>query len=150
MYKRQNQDGSNWGVYAQRFDADGTARGDEFRVNTHTGSQQEHPDVTALSNGGFVVVWSDYENNNGGMWFDVSMQFFGADGAPVGGEHSVINDYNWTDQERPAVTELSNGDVIVTWWDEAQNDVYAQRFDSSGAVVGENFRVNSDTGSSQS
>ena len=31
-----NQDGDSGGIYAQRFDADGSASGNEFRVNTTT------------------------------------------------------------------------------------------------------------------
>jgi hypothetical protein len=37
----QDQDGSGWGVYAQRYKADGKALGGEFRVNTTTADDKE-------------------------------------------------------------------------------------------------------------
>src|SRR5262249_18344584 len=36
------QDGSGWGVYAQRYDVNGKALGGEFRVNTTTLGDQEY------------------------------------------------------------------------------------------------------------
>src|SRR5512145_1124827 len=35
------QDGSDYGVFAQRFDAAGAPRGVEFRVNTYTTGEQQ-------------------------------------------------------------------------------------------------------------
>ena len=31
-----DQDGGDWGIYAQRYNAAGVAQGGEFQVNTHT------------------------------------------------------------------------------------------------------------------
>ena len=60
-----NQDGSSYGVYAQRYNADGSAAGTEFRINESTAGGQYQSSVTALANGGFVVSW--YNDN-----YDVS------------------------------------------------------------------------------
>jgi len=46
-------------VRAQVFNADGSASGAEFRVNTTTTSNQSQPSITALADGRFVVAWSD-------------------------------------------------------------------------------------------
>ena len=43
------------GVYGQRYNADGTPSGSEFRVNTYTSGHQYDPSVTALKDGGFMV-----------------------------------------------------------------------------------------------
>ena len=60
------QDGSSTGIYAQRFDAEHAAIGDEFQVNTYTTGVQEYPEVSALADGGFVVTWSsDGEDGSG-------------------------------------------------------------------------------------
>ena len=37
------QDGSGYGIYGQRYAADGTAVGSEFRVNTFTTDHQSYP-----------------------------------------------------------------------------------------------------------
>src|SRR5262245_24146979 len=52
-----SQDGSGYGVYAQRYDPTGNPVWSETRVNTTTASHQEFPTVAALSDGGYVVIW---------------------------------------------------------------------------------------------
>ncbi|NOT71807.1 MAG: hypothetical protein HOP09_11175 [Hyphomicrobium sp.] len=49
-------DGSGWGIYGQRYTAAGAASGTEFRVNTATANDQSYSSVTALADGGFVVI----------------------------------------------------------------------------------------------
>ena len=39
-WSSKSQDGSGWGVYAQRFDAAGVAQGGEFQVNTYITTAQ--------------------------------------------------------------------------------------------------------------
>ena len=41
-------DGSDWGVFAQRYDATGAARGAEFQVNAYTTGSQFGPAVAVL------------------------------------------------------------------------------------------------------
>ena len=48
-----SQDGNSWGIYAQRYNADGTAEGSEFQVNSTTGNQQTSPEVAMAANGDF-------------------------------------------------------------------------------------------------
>ena len=55
-----DQDGSQWGIYGQRYGADGNASGDEFRINTYTSNKQQSPSVTLLADGGFVVNLMSY------------------------------------------------------------------------------------------
>ena len=59
-WRSDAQDGSYYGVYAQRYDGSGVAQGVEFRVNTYTTSNQWNAAVAALSTGGFVVTWESY------------------------------------------------------------------------------------------
>ena len=61
-----NQDGSSYGIYAQRYNADGSVNGAEFPVNTYTSSSQSSPSTTALNDGGFVITWqSDNQDGSG-------------------------------------------------------------------------------------
>ena len=55
------QDGSGRGIYARRFNADGSPASGEFRVNSSTTGDQKQPRISALGNGGFVIVWMDDE-----------------------------------------------------------------------------------------
>ena len=53
-----NQDGSGYGVYGQRYDAAGTALGGEFQINTYVSSHQQYSTVAMDAAGNFVVTWS--------------------------------------------------------------------------------------------
>ena len=93
-------DTSEWAVKAQVFAADGTKIGDEILVNTATASNQWDSQITALSNGGFVVTWQDYSQGVGGATGDTSewavkAQVFAADGAKIGSR-------SWSTRRRPA------------------------------------------------
>ena len=57
-WRSVGQDGSLGGIYAQRYDAAGVAQGSEFRVNTTTANDQQHPAVAMDVNGNFMVVWA--------------------------------------------------------------------------------------------
>lgn len=60
-------DGSGNCIRARQLDFYGKPKGSEIIVNsTRTGDQLE-PDVAALKGGGFVVTWSDFDENNQGM-----------------------------------------------------------------------------------
>jgi hypothetical protein len=103
------------------FAPDGAKIGDEILVNTATASNQLHPLISALSNGGFVVTWPDYSQGVGGATGDTSglavkAQVFAADGTKIGDEilvNTAIGGY----QIDPQITGLSNGGVVVTWGD---------------------------------
>jgi hypothetical protein len=53
-----DQDFSSYGVYAQRYNAAGTAQGSEFRVNTYTTNPQTNPSVGLDADGDFVIAWT--------------------------------------------------------------------------------------------
>ena len=57
-WQSDGQDGSGYGIYGQRYMADGTAEGSEFLVNTYTTNHQLWSSATALVDGGFVVAWT--------------------------------------------------------------------------------------------
>ena len=57
-WSSNQQDGSSYGVYGQRYDSDGDAVGSEFLVNTTTQGAQYSRAVTTLENGDSAVVWS--------------------------------------------------------------------------------------------
>jgi hypothetical protein len=52
------QDGSYYGVYAQRYNNTGIAQGDEFKVNTYTTDTQSYPAVATDSAGNFIITWT--------------------------------------------------------------------------------------------
>ncbi len=145
----QNQDGSSWGVYAQRYNAEGTALGGEFRVNTTVANEQSTPDVAIKGTGEFVVVWLD--SGRDGSGYGVYGQRYDAGGAALGGEFQVntyTNSYQWF----PQVGMAADGKFVVVWQsyqDGSDQGIYGQRFNADGTNVGGEFRVNTYTSSTQ-
>jgi hypothetical protein len=143
------QDGSGFGVYAQRYDATGAPRGSEFRVNTYTIDQQAFPSVASDRAGNLVVVWNSYLQD--GSHWGAFGQRYDATGTPRGGEFRV-NSYTSGVQQYPVVASDAAGNFVVAWssvHDGSATGVFAQRFDASGAARGAEFRVNTYTTGSQ-
>ena len=97
-WSSDGQDGSGYGIYGQRYAADGTPVGSEFRVNTYTSNDQVYSSVTALADGGFVVTWSS--DGQDGSGYGIYGQRYAADGTPVGSEFRV-NTYTTSDRAIP-------------------------------------------------
>jgi hypothetical protein len=144
------QDGSGWGVYAQRYNANGVALGNEFQVNTTTLGDQENPSVAMAANGSFVIVWQSNQQNGGSGW-GIYGQRYDANGVAQGGEFQV-NTFQG-DEEDPTVAMDGAGNFVVTWSSNGQDGsgwgVYAQRFDLNGVALGNEFQVNTTTAGDQ-
>ena len=144
------QDGSGWGIYAQRYDAAGATVGVELRVNTTTANDQYSPAITALGDGGFIVSW--HSNLQDGSGYGVYAQRYDAAGATIGGEFRV-NTTTASDQDHSAITALGDGGFVVSWMSNLQDGsgygIYAQRYNAAGATIGAEFRVNTITANDQ-
>ena len=133
-------------IYGQSFDANAIAQGSEFRVNTYITGIQAQPSITALANGGFVVIWqSDGQDGSGNGIYG---QRFDANGKALGSEFQV-NTYTFNRQSSPSIAELSDGGFVVAWESLGQNgngyDIFAQRYDATGVTQGHEFQVNTYT-----
>ena len=130
------QDGNGYGVYGQIFDVNGNKKGHEFGVNTHTDSHQDRSEVTALFDGGFVVVWESNAQDSSGD--GIYGQRFDMNGNPVNDEFH-INVYTGHHQQYPQIATLSSGGFTVSWMSKIQDGdgygIYAQRYNSSGNKV---------------
>ena len=138
VWASEGQDGSSWGVYAQRFSPDGENVGPEFHVNTVDSGRQWFPKVASFSDGTFVVVW--WAGNNSDT--PIVVQRYDALGNKIGSEIQVADEGC-----SPEVTTLSDGGFIVTYASSSGNidrtlDILATRFDASGEAVGNEFKVN--------
>jgi hypothetical protein len=146
VWPSYDQDGSLGGVFGQRYASSGTPLGHEFRVNTYTPNLQRAPSVAAGPSGDFVVVWeSDLQDGSGKGVFG---QRYSSSGPPLGSEFRV-NTYTTSDQSEPSVAADSAGNFVVVWTSSSQDGsvdgVFGQRYASSGAPVGSEFRVNTYT-----
>ncbi|WP_036504403.1 hypothetical protein, partial [Nitrosococcus oceani] len=96
----------------QRYDGNGVALGTEFLINTQTSSDQSRPSITALTNGGFVVVWQSQQQDGGEN--GIYGQRYDANGNALDGEF-LINTDTSSDQSLPSVTALSGGGFVAIW-----------------------------------
>jgi len=139
-----NQDGSFYGIFAQRFDRDGTPIGNEFQVNNYTNKDQEWVTVAVASTslGNFVITWdSDGQDGSG---YGIFAQLYNYSGDPLGYEFQV-NTYTEDDQLSPSASMDSEGNFIITWWGKGIEDkfgIFAKRFDKNGTPIGNEFYVN--------
>ena len=145
------QDGSDYGVYGQRYNATGVAQGSEFRVNTYTTDRQSSPSVAMDADGDFVVTWSSFIQD--GSPYSVYGQRYSASGVTQGSEFKV-NTYTINVQNNPSVAMDADGDFVVTWnsyvQDGSSYGIYGQRYNAAGVAQGSEFRVNTHTTSEQS
>jgi hypothetical protein len=149
-WESQSQDGSAYGVYAQRYNPAGAPQGGEFRVNTFTTGQQLAPAVAADADGDFVIAWQSAAQD--GSAEGIFAQRFDRNGAPVGAEFPV-NTFTPGRQGGPVVARDADGDFVIAWSSQeaggSQSDVHAQRFSAAGTPVGTEFLVNVTTNSHQ-
>jgi hypothetical protein len=150
VWQSLHQDGQGYGVFGQRYASSGAPLGPEFRVSTHIPSFQGFPSIAADSPGNFVVVWQSFLQD--GSYFGVFAQRYAGSGTPLGPEFQV-NTFILGYQYVPDVASDASGNFVVTWMSDGEDGSYAgvfgQRYASSGAPLGSEFRVNTYTTYSQ-
>ncbi len=144
-WQSYGQDGDGWGIYGQRYDANGNRQGAEFLVNTTTATDQIDSAVTALADGSFVVVWSSADNHS-----VIKGQRFDAAGSVQGAEFLVSKSAVLVNGD-PSIAALIDGGFVVIWTSEdgSSKGIQGQRYDANGNVQGAEFKVNSYTTSEQ-
>jgi hypothetical protein len=137
------------GIYGQRYNAGGMAQGAEFRVNSSIPGHQSNPAVAMDANGNFTVVWTSNQNGN----LDVFARQYNAAGTALGAEMQVNTTAAGAQSEAHLAMD-SSGNFVVVWTADGNLDgdgkgVFAQRFDSSGAKLGGEVRVATQTSKDQ-
>ena len=140
--------GADVDVYAQRFDASGEKVDGMVRVNTTIAQDQYDSSVTGLSDGGYIVAWSQAINN---QTFGLFFQRFDAEGHPSG-EETQVNVESSTDPSDTQVLALADGGYSITWTSSTihgAHDVFTRRYGPSGVAVSAESRVNTTIAGSQ-
>ncbi len=146
-------------IRGRLFDANGNPLSvngstDDFLINTTTEGNQVAPKITALTNGGFAVIWDDFSLSGA----DTSGQairgrVFNADGTPVNTNGFLVNTATANNQSDPQLTALPGGGFVVTWVDFSRTGgdsfftaIRGRVFDADGTPVNTNdFLVNTTT-----
>jgi hypothetical protein len=138
---------SYYDIYAQRYDASGSAAGGNFLVNDDGGSydhcQYGGYNISA-SDSGFVITWYDYRDGDANIY----AQRYDVSGSAVGSNFLVNDDSGSDDQYDPSVAASDSG-LVFAWQDYRDGDanIYAQRYNAAGDTLGGNFLVTDDGGS---
>jgi hypothetical protein len=127
-------------ISAQRYDGEGNALGSQIDIG-----MGNFPSVDIDEMGRFVVTWSDYDQDQYGIF----ARRFDELGVPLGEAFQVNTTYT-RNQTRSDVSVSDDGQFVVVWSqtgysgsDVASIGIYGQRFDSLGSSLGAELRVNS-------
>ena len=145
-------------VLARRFDASGSALGDQFQVNLppSNGWAAWRPTAAMRDDEEFVVVWQNqcWNCRSGFEMADVFGRRFDAAGSPLGSEFRVntITAGGYY-QGQAGIAMGEGGDFVVAWGSGKRLNygymcltVRGQRFDSSGDPEGGEFPVSTAAG----
>lgn len=124
--------------------------GNEFQVNAFSTGSHFLSKIAIAPDGGFIVVWESF--NGGavppphGTQGDIFARRFDSSGVPMGVD-LLVNSFTTTDQSWPAVAIDGSGQAVVVWESVHLNqaDVFGQRIDATGALVGGEFQINTTT-----
>jgi hypothetical protein len=111
---------SDTDIYGQRFNATGGRAGGDFRVNAVAAGYQLDPAVAGLSNGGFVVTWSEFTTHF------CKGRLYNPSGVAVGGNFTANSSVIPTDARSSVAPQLS-GAFVVTYQGSAPNATFAVR-----------------------
>jgi len=134
------------GIYGQRYDAAGTAVGGEFRANTGTPSNEFGGEATKLVGGGFVITWTSYAPNGGGIY----AQIYAANGSTVGGPQLLDSGYNGgagNNAAQAVVTALPDGGFVAGWHaytnePNTYGEIFVREYNADGSPRGAAVQAN--------
>lgn len=132
---------STSGIVARRFDASGAPQSDVQIVDGGGGSVS-NPEVARAPGGAYVISYTGADLS---FNLDIYLLRFNAAGQPQGA--TTVNTSTAGGQMNQAVAMDAAGDFVVAWASVGDappfpTNVFAQRFDASGARQGSEFQVN--------
>lgn len=134
-------------IYAQRYDANASEIGKNFRVDDDPAHNWKYsPAIAIAPDRSFFIVWQDYRSNE----YGILGQQFSKEGAKLNPNFKMNTVDATPPPKSPAVAVNSDGNYIVTWEDYRNGtaDIYAQRFDKHFVADGVNYQVNQNQDSS--
>jgi len=130
-------------IYAQRYYSDGTAQGNNFKVNDDQSTSGWGATISADDGENFIITWY-------APW-DIYAQRYSMDGTALGSNFKVNDDPDISYIGAPSISADNSGNFTITWASIYEGgdirDIYAQRYSMDGTALGSNFNVNDDQGS---
>ncbi|MBI9070837.1 MAG: T9SS type A sorting domain-containing protein [Melioribacteraceae bacterium] len=143
------QDGSDKGVYAQRFNSNSDFLGEEFLVNTTKAYSQCRPTVKYFPNGNTLILWESWKQDVATeSGYGIIAKILAPDGTVIKDEFTVntyTNDYQWFGD----IVINQDNSFVIAWcsWEQDGHDggIYLQQFDSDGNKIESEILVNQNT-----
>ncbi|HSM55610.1 MAG TPA: hypothetical protein VK879_05580, partial [Candidatus Sulfomarinibacteraceae bacterium] len=135
-------------LYIRRYDSSGMPVQLIQVVEKSSSQLQGLPDIAMNDSGAFVVAWTEHFTDDDG--FSVHAALYDSTGNLVRAPFQV-NTSEAGDQWSPSVAIDDAGNFLVAWdqkdsaFTSVEEEVYAQRYDSTGQPVGGEVLVNTDT-----
>jgi hypothetical protein len=146
VWQSLTQDGSGFGIYAQRYLADGTPDGAEFQVNTFTSGDQANPTAVMDNAGNFLIAWQSQDGDGLGIY----ARRYESDGTALEAEEFLVNTTEGGNQSAPvAALAREDGSYVIGWQSEVLGDegevdvnVLAHLYHADGSTLLDEFTVN--------
>lgn len=131
-------------IHGRRFDAAGQAQGSEFAIADSDVGDPKGVRVSINDDGRALASWWQTESAQSG--YDVFARSYDAEGNA--GAQFQVNTHTTDTQWAPSSAALADGTFLVAWtgWgdqDGSATGIFARIVGSNGALVGEEFQVNS-------
>ncbi|MCP4608325.1 MAG: hypothetical protein GY845_06390 [Planctomycetes bacterium] len=138
------QDKSSNSIMGRLYNADGSAKAEPFEVSTIRLSSVTQPSISMSTEGRFVVAWDGHPEL--ARLDDIHARMFEADGTAIG-EQCIVNTTIEGPQQNPKIAMNNRWQFIVVWDskidpDINEREIFAQRYDSMGEAIGDEFQVN--------
>ncbi|WP_299880518.1 Ig-like domain-containing protein [uncultured Sulfitobacter sp.] len=163
-----NGPGDSSGIHGQRYNADGTKLGAEFRVNATSLGSEQNATVSELSNGDFAVSWE--VNTGSTILHDVYTRVFsdaldGTTNQPIAVTADILTNTTTAGDQytrgfvAETVAGLTGGRFVSVWFDDNSTDgsgrgVFGRLFEADGTPVSvggsaNEFQINTVTSGTQ-
>lgn len=141
IWVSDNGNGNLRDIYGQVYDASGnTVNGGEFLINTETTEEQFNSNITALTDGGFVITWQS--NLQDGDGYGVYMRQFDSLGHALSGD-VLLSQTTLGDQTNPILTQMSDGGFFAAW--NNGSDLYGRHLGQDGTPRDDEFLIDAGT-----
>lgn len=143
----EGQDGSSYGIYARKFNVNGTALTGELQVNQFTPDLQADPTIAMDRSGNFIVAWNSGNLLTGqdGSTYGIYARRYSSTGVALSSEFQV-NTFTVDFQTVPSAAMDVDGDFVIAWQSFGQDGflggIYARKYSSNGTPAGIEFQVN--------
>ena len=124
-----------WDIYAQRINSNGTLAWASGGVSVCSAPNlQSNPRIDVDGSGGAVITWQDKRNN---FDYDIYAQRINSLGSVLWNPNGVVICNALNTQSNPRIEPDGANGALIGWVDKRNgldNDIYAQRINSSGVV----------------